>query len=112
MKVVYDEELDSLTLRVDRSRIDSHGKPALGHMLLKLHMYRCTADVERCRAYYESLSEVDGVYLKWREIVLAKQRPRLNYVQANTFVEGEQVVLREYEATAEGIVQSWAERKV
>ncbi len=112
VKVVSNDELDTLTVRVDRARVVSHGKPALGNMLLKLHTHRCTADVEQYRAYYKNLSGVDGVYLKWRIMVVAKQQPRPNHVHANTFVEGEQVVLREYEATAEGIVRSWAERKV
>ena len=38
----------SLTVHIDRSKIISHGKPALGEMLLRLHMYRCTADVQAC----------------------------------------------------------------
>ncbi|KAJ9648287.1 hypothetical protein H2199_001140 [Coniosporium tulheliwenetii] len=101
-----------LSVRVDRSKIATHGKPALGRMLLRLHMYRCTADVQACRFYYEELSRVDGEYLEWREIVLAKNEPKPVFVQANTFLEGDEVVLKEYEPTKEGVIQSWAERAV
>lgn len=110
--VECDEERQSLIVRVDESKTLSHGKPALGRMLLRLHMYRCTADAQSCREYYEGLSRVDGEYLVWRKIVLAKKQPRWVYVFANTFLDGEKVTLKEYEPTARGVISSWAERKV
>lgn len=83
-------------------------------MLLHLHMYRCTADVGGCRAYYEDLSRVDGRYLEWRETVLANKPPPLVFVQANTFLDETtgNVTLKEYDATVEGVIQSWSERGV
>jgi dipeptidyl-peptidase-3 len=110
--VDYNPQSKSLIVRVDRSKIVSHGKPALGRMLLRLHLCRCTADVQSCREYYEELSWVHAEHLAWREIVLAKQEPRWVFVQANTFLRGEEVVLKEYAATAKGVIQSWAERQV
>jgi dipeptidyl-peptidase-3 len=112
MTITHDKQAQSLTVRVDGSRILSHGKPALGEMLLRLHMYRCTADVAACRAYYEDLSKVDGEYLEWREAVLANKPPPLVFTHANTFLNGDDVVLKEYEPTVEGVIQSWADRKV
>ncbi len=101
---------DQITVHVDRSRILSDGKPALGRILLRLHMYRSTADVRSCRDYYEDLSRVDGQYLEWRRIVLAKKQPKRVFVQSNTFLEGEKVILKNYDATPQGVIQSWAER--
>lgn len=112
MKVDYDEADERLIVRVDRPKIRTHGKPALGRMLLRLHMYRCTADVASCREYYEGLSEVTGDYLKWRAVVLANRQPRWVFSQANTFLQGEKVILKEYEPTTRGIIESWAEREV
>ncbi|RYC57265.1 hypothetical protein CHU98_g8945 [Xylaria longipes] len=97
---------------VDRSKIVSHGKKALGEMLLRLHMYRCTADVQACRQYYEDLSHVDDEHLRWRKTVLANKPPPLLNVQANTFAEGNSIVLKEYEPTYVGIIESWYERAV
>jgi len=102
----------SITVQVDRSKILPHGKAALGRMLLRLHMYRCTADVKACRSYYEDLSRVDGEYLEWRNIVVATKEPRKVFVQANTFLDGDQVTLKEYRNTVEGVIQSWVERAV
>ncbi|KAI1123465.1 peptidase family M49-domain-containing protein [Nemania abortiva] len=110
--VVHDKETQSLTVRVDRSKILTHGKPALGRMLLKLHMYRCTADAEGCRSYYEALSEVEDQHLEWRQTVLANKPPPLVFVHANTFLNGDTVTLKEYDPTIEGVIESWAERMV
>lgn len=112
MTVKCDSSNDSITVHVDRPRIVSDGKPALGRMLLRLHMYRCTADVQNCRTYYEDLSKVDGEYLEWRRFVLAKQKPKWVFVQAKTFVNNNRVTVKEYKITPEGVIQSWAERNL
>ncbi|KAG9242072.1 peptidase family M49-domain-containing protein [Calycina marina] len=112
MSIDCDPTRESLIVRVDRSRIVTCGKPALGEMLLRLHMYRCIADADACRSYYENLSRVDGEYLEWRKIVIAKKQPKWVFVQANTFLHGEEVTLKEYEPTPRGVFQSWAERAI
>ncbi|OJJ75141.1 hypothetical protein ASPBRDRAFT_193801 [Aspergillus brasiliensis CBS 101740] len=110
--VIKDVEKNNLTVKVDRSRVISHGKPSLGRMLLKLHIYRCTADVSNCRAFYEDLSHVDNEALEWRDIVVSKKDPPLVFSQANTYLVGHDVRIKEYEPTARGVVQSWAERSI
>lgn len=104
---------NKLTVHIDRSKVLTHGKPAIGRLLLRLHIYRCTADVVPCREYFEDLTRVDGIYSEWRSIVLANKRPRQLLVQANTFLDqAGKVILKENEPTVEGMIQSWAERGI
>ncbi|KAL4779313.1 peptidase family M49-domain-containing protein [Aspergillus varians] len=110
--VTCDTQVGELTVNVDRSRIVHGGKPSLGRMLLRLHIYRCSADIASCREFYEDLSNVDAEALKWREIVVSKKDPPLVFSQANTFIHNDIVELREYEPTARGVIQSWAERDI
>ncbi|UNI18779.1 Dipeptidyl-peptidase III [Purpureocillium takamizusanense] len=110
--IIHDKPEQRLTVNVQHSKIRTHGKPALGRMLLQLHMFRCTADAEGCRMFYEDLSKVDTEYMEWRETVLANKPPPMIFVHANTFLDGEKVTLKEYEPTLEGILTSWAERRV
>ena len=112
IKVIPHSNNSDIHVEVDKSTILKYGKPALGRMLLHLHIYRCTADVEACREYYEDLSHVDGEFLVWREIVMKKRVPPLVFTQANTFVEGDEVMLKEYEANARGVIESWMDRNV
>lgn len=81
-------------------------------MLMRLHVYRCTADINNCRVFYEDLSSVDEEALKWRDIVVSKKDPPLAFSQANTFLNGDNVTIKEYDPTARGVIQSWAERNI
>ncbi|KAE8313082.1 peptidase family M49-domain-containing protein [Aspergillus transmontanensis] len=96
---------------VDRTKILSYGEPSLGRYLCRLHIWRCTADFSACKDFYELMCAVEGVYEQWRQIVCSKPKPRWKFVQPNTFVNGDEVELRVYEASNEGIIQSWAERE-
>ena len=113
LTVTHDASTNNLIVHIDRSKIQSHGKPAIGKLLLYLHIYRCTADIVACREYFEELTKVDGIFIEWRKIVIANKRPRQILVQANTFLrEDGTVALKEYDATMEGMIESWAERCV
>lgn len=113
LTVRHDTITNNLTVHINRSKVLTHGKPAIGDLLLKLHIYRCTADVVACREYFEDLTRVDGIFAEWRKVVIANKRPRQILVQANTFLgEDGRVTLKEYEPSIEGMIQSWAEREV
>ncbi|PWY87059.1 dipeptidyl peptidase III [Aspergillus sclerotioniger CBS 115572] len=111
MWIECDRATGTLHVRVDRSRI-SHGKASIGRMLHKIHVWRCTADVAPCKALYEPLSTVDGMSEVWREIVVSKPDAPWKFVQANTVLYDGKVNLRTYEASNEGIIQSFADRCV
>ncbi|KAK9610168.1 hypothetical protein V6Z98_010137 [Aspergillus fumigatus] len=67
------------------------------------------ADMRSCREFYEDLTTVHEEALGWREVVLMKKDPPLAFCHANTFLQGDRVILREYEPTVRGLIQSWAE---
>ncbi|KAJ3493276.1 hypothetical protein NLG97_g4832 [Lecanicillium saksenae] len=106
VRIDHNRSTGELTVRVDPSKFHSHGKPALGSYLCRLHIWRCTADVSSCRDLYESLCVVDGEYENWRKIVCSKPNPRWKFVQPNTFINGESVEMKVYEESNEGIIQS------
>lgn len=113
LTISHDKNTQTLTVFVDREKIPTHGKPALAHLLLKLHIYRCTADVHGCRKFYDDLTKLDEIFLEWRRIMLAAKPAKELFVQANTFVTDDgEVVLKEYEPTVDGMIKSWAERMV
>ena len=110
LTIEHETSSDKLTVHVDRAKIASHGRPALSDLLLKLHIYRCTADFTSCRDFYEVLTNPDEKFLQWRQIMLKKQPAKQVFVQPNTVIKNGRVVLKEYEDTVEGMIQSWADR--
>ena len=108
------EDLSDLQIYLDRSKILSHGRPAVEKLLQKLHVYKSTADVEAGTKMYDEITHVDEWWGgKARPVVLDKKTPRKVFVQANTVLQDDgKILLKEYEPTLEGMVRSYAERDV
>lgn len=105
-------DLSDLTIKLDKHKILSVGRPAIEAYLQKLHVYKCTADLEQGKKLYEQSTHVDDFWAtKVREQVLKNKQPRKVFVQANTFEHDGEVSLKEYEPTLEGMIQSFAERE-
>ena len=106
------EDVSDLKIHLDRTKIASHGRPAVNAFLQKLHVFKATADVKAGKKLYEDYTSVDEWYAtKLRPEVLRQAKPRKVFVQANTFlIEGGKVELREYEPTPEGMIQSFVDR--
>ncbi|KAG9783483.1 dipeptidyl-peptidase III, partial [Aureobasidium melanogenum] len=106
---------DDLEIFLDRSKILSHGRPAVEAYLQKLHIYKATADFEAGKKLYDDITSVDEWWAEEaRPIVLKKKTPRKVFVQANTVLDENtgEVKLVEYEPTIEGMVKSYFERDV
>ena len=83
----------------------------MNKFLQKLNVYKATADVKNGLQFYKDYTTVNEWFAtKLRPQVIAQSKPRKVFVQANTFLEGDDVVLKEYEATPEGMIQSFADR--
>ena len=105
------EDLSDLQIYLDRNKIQSHGRKAVNDFLQKLHIFKSTADLEAGTELYDRMTDVDDWYrTKVRPEVIRQAKPRKVFVQANTFLEGDGVVLKEYEPTPEGMIQSFVDR--
>lgn len=113
-KITGEDGNPDLLFTLDRSKIISHGKPCIGEFLKKLQLYRATADVSAGKALFERYSTVSSEdhypFLEYRDIVLARKKPRRILVQANTYAMDNKVILKNYEASAEGLIQSYIDR--
>ncbi|KAL8947932.1 MAG: hypothetical protein Q9222_005835 [Ikaeria aurantiellina] len=108
------DDISDLNIKLDRNKILTVGRKAVESYLQKLHVFKTTADFERGRDLYERMTEVDEWWGgKVRGEVLRRKTPRKVFVQGNTVeVGGGKVELKEYEASCEGMIRSWAERGV
>ncbi|KAF2650592.1 dipeptidyl peptidase III [Lophiostoma macrostomum CBS 122681] len=112
MRLDVNKQTNHITVHLSRSHIMTLGKQAITDFLLRLHVWRSTADVEAAEAYFGTLTSVDEGWLGVRDIVLESGRDVEVFAQPNTLVEGGRVMVREYDGTVEGVVRSWAERDV
>ncbi|KAL2757529.1 hypothetical protein ACRALDRAFT_1028798 [Sodiomyces alcalophilus JCM 7366] len=110
------DDLSDLQIKLDRSKILTTGRDAVGKYLQKIHIYKSTADVEAGIEFYKGMTDVDMDFwgTKVRNVVLQNKQPRKVYVQANTYLDEAtgKVSIRHYDATPAGMIQSWVDREV
>ena len=110
------DDVTGLTIKLDRSKILTSGRKAVGEYLQKIHIYKSTADVVTGTDFYNGMTNVDPTFWgqKVRDEVLRNKQPRKVFVQANTFLDEKsgKITLKHYDATPEGMIQSFAERNV
>jgi len=100
-------------VRVDRSLVLSKGKEAVAKLLIELQVRKSTADATGSREFYNSLTKpIQGWEGEIRDIVLRKKLPRKIFVQPNTVLVDDKVVLKEYPLTPSGVIQSFVERNL
>lgn len=109
------EENKKLQLTLDREKLTSVGGKAIAEFLIKLQVYKSTGDFAAAKQLFDKYSEVsdDGPYpwSRWRNIVLEHKQPRRLFIQHNSVIEdGGDVKLKNYDATLEGLIQSWVDR--
>ncbi|KAH9484285.1 Dipeptidyl peptidase 3 [Psilocybe cubensis] len=108
-----DGTLQNLYVRVDRGLVLSKGREAAGKLLVELQVRKSTADAAGAREFYTNLTKpLPGWDGEIRDMVLRKKLPRKIFVQPNTFIENDAVVLKEYPSTPVGVIQSFIERKL
>jgi dipeptidyl-peptidase-3 len=100
-----------LMFTFDRSKILTVGMKAIGDFLTKLQTYKSTADISAAKEMYDRYSTVDGEFLDFLDIVVARRQPRKMFVQCNTKLDADgSVSLVTYESSHEGLVKSWLDR--
>jgi len=105
-----------LLLSLNRSKIDTAGRKAISDFLLKIQVYKATANYTAAKEWYQdglsSMTDNEKVkFTPWRQIVLDRKVSRKMIVQCNTFIsESGEVTLSEYEASAAGLVESVRDR--
>jgi dipeptidyl-peptidase III len=100
-------------VRVDREKVLSKGREVAGKLLVELQVRKSTADGAGARKFYADLTRPTAGYeTDLRDFVLKKRQPRKIFVQPNTFVQDDDVVLKEYPLTPAGAIESFIERQL
>ncbi|KAM7447258.1 bifunctional diacylglycerol diphosphate phosphatase/phosphatidate phosphatase [Porites harrisoni] len=98
-------------IKLDKTKIESVGRPAIGKFLKKLQVFKSTADYVSGKALYDRYSAVDDEFLALRKTVLARKTPRRMFVQAHTSLTDDNcVTLTEFEPSPAGMINSFTTR--
>lgn len=113
VELVYTkEDYSDLYVKLDKLKIDTIGHEAIKDYLRHLHIYKASGDVENGSKYFIDRSTVTPELAKFRPTVLKARLPRKQFIQANTEIVDGKVLLKEYEESEVGMIQSFAEREL
>ncbi|KAG5487101.1 hypothetical protein LSCM1_07773 [Leishmania martiniquensis] len=107
---ITEDAEEGILITLDRERIATEGRQAVGELLVNLNVNKATANAKRGTAYYENLTAVSDQYVRYRDILMARRKPRKQYVQPHTFISGETVEVQEFAGSVEGVVESFVTR--
>ncbi|MAG56679.1 MAG: hypothetical protein CMJ83_10350 [Planctomycetes bacterium] len=98
-------------VRMDRSKINSVGRPAIGKFLRKLNILKATANVTEGQKLYAKYTAVDEKMLGIRSYGQKQRKPRHLWVQPVTDISASgKVILRAYPGTYRGVIDSFLDR--
>ena len=105
------DDKDYMYIKIDKSKIKTVGKEAIGKFLNKLHIFKSLGDVKRGKELFAHYSEVNDEMIKLRDIVLMNKVPRRMELQGNVELGKDGTVkYLSYDKTFEGIVKSFVDR--
>eukprot|EP00041_Stephanoeca_diplocostata_P016421 m.323607 g.323607 ORF g.323607 m.323607 type:complete len:706 (+) comp20359_c5_seq7:121-2238(+) len=99
------------SVHLARDKIRSVGVPAIGKLLLRLQVYKSTADLDAGSKMYLAYSQVDDAMATLRQEVIDRREPRKLFVQPHLAVGADgDVSLHEFAPTPVGLIESFLER--
>ncbi|KPA73362.1 dipeptidyl-peptidase III putativemetallo-peptidase Clan M- Family M49 [Leptomonas pyrrhocoris] len=107
---ITEDEKDGLLITLDRERIATDGRKAIGDLLVNLNVNKSAANATRGGEYYRDMTTVNDTYVRYREIVMARRKPRKQYVQPHTRIVADSVEVEEFAGSVEGVVKSFLTR--
>lgn len=91
---------------IDHSQIESVGLPALKQFLLKLNVFKATADLESATTMYQGYSTVNNHFAEIKSIIEANKTERHIEIQGNIVQKSPNVFeYLEYPLSFEGLIQ-------
>jgi len=96
---------------MDRAKIKTVGKKAIGNFLLELQIHKSFGDQAKGAAFFNKYSEVPADMLELRAIVMARKEPRKLLVQPNMSLAPDgAITLKTFDATPVGMIESFVAR--
>eukprot|EP00796_Vickermania_ingenoplastis_P011882 gene11883-8168_t len=106
------DDKEGLIIEIDADRIENEGVKAIGDLLLNLNVNKSLANATRGSAYYEDLTSVNDEFVEYRELIMARRKPRKQFVQPHTVLtaDGKDAELVEFDGSVEGAINAMVRR--
>lgn len=111
IKINFDDNNNTFKLKINKEAILIYGKELLSKLMIKIHIWKCTGDVENARKCIDKYSEVDEKFLKIKNIVENNNSTISLFLFHNLIMDEDgNVKYKEYKDNLTGIIQSNIDR--
>lgn len=113
IKIDLDEEKETFKIHVNKEMIlILSANLILSNLMPKLHIWKCTGDVENAKQFIEHHSKLDQKFLKIKNILEKEPLPLTYFLYNNLIIDQDDgsVNYKEYPETLEGIIESNIDR--
>lgn len=103
-----DKGTPDMLIQIHEEKIYTTGKKAIGDFLVQLQVYKSCADFAAGKKLFDELTILSPEWIKCRDVVMSKRKPRQVYVQASTKLDPKtnKVQLTEFAASPAGVLLS------
>lgn len=102
---------DDMLIHLNKDNLWTEGRELITKFLTIIQTYKSSGCIERASAFYAKYSEVTGMFLQIRDIVIAKKKPRRLELNNNLVRYNEQLIESvHYPESFEGIIHSYVDR--
>ncbi|KAK4472007.1 hypothetical protein MN116_004623 [Schistosoma mekongi] len=109
-EVVGEDGAPDISIFLDREKLLTIGRPAIGEFLRKIQYYKSTANAKDGCAFFQHYSQLLPEHIKLRKIVIDRKKPRPIFVQPGLRKTPNGVELISYPTTYPGVIQSFVDR--
>lgn len=111
IKINLDESNDTFKIQINKYAILIYGKQLLSKIMIKIHIWKCTGDVENASKFIDKYSEFDDRFLKIKKIIEKNNSTISLFLFHNLIMdENGNVNYKEYKDSLEGIIESNVDR--
>lgn len=110
VSISIDNHNKSLMITIDETKIETVGRDIMRKLILQQSIYKATANIIEGRKLFENITKVDGIYLKYHDLVMLKKQTRCVWVQPNLVLDNNKISLKEYYDNQFGLIQSFIDR--
>jgi dipeptidyl-peptidase-3 len=103
---------DTFIIKINREQIKSKGLEALSDFVIKLNIYKATADYENGKILFDKYSKVGENELRMREIHLRERKPRIQYIQPTLKMSNKIVTYIKYNNTNIDMIKSFLDKHI
>jgi len=99
-------------IELDRNKINNKGLVHISNFLIKLQIYKSTANFKEAHKLFKKYSKINSSILELREIINRKKKSRSVFIQPTLKLKNNKIYFKSYKNNIEGAIKSFMDKNI